>query len=100
MTAFATANLPSSIDTLEKLIVWACAAYYQLHKNDRYQESDSAPLIPIITAQDGLAADRTERIIFRLSIQLLSTWREDTLPIFAQALAESNAAIPSSFLAA
>jgi len=98
MSAFATANLPASVDTLEKLIVWACGAFYQLHKNDRYQESDSSPLIPIVTAQDGLAADKTERVIFRLSIQLLDTWREDTLPMFAQAQAASNAAIPSGFL--
>jgi hypothetical protein len=98
MTAFATANLPASIDTLEKLIVWSCGAWYQLHKNDRYQESDSAPLIPLVTAQDGLAADKSERIIFRLSIQLVETWREDTLPIYAQAMAASNAAIPASFL--
>ncbi|MFH7245508.1 MAG: hypothetical protein ACHWZW_21955 [Spirulina sp.] len=97
MSAFSTTDLPPSVDSLEKLVVWACGAFYQLHKNDRYQESDASPLIPLVTAQDGLAADKTERIIFRLSIQLLDTWREDTLPMFAQALEASNAAIPSGY---
>lgn len=100
MTTFATANLPPTVDTLEKLIVWSCGAWYQLHKNDRYQESDAAPLIPMITAQDGLAADKTERIIFRLSIELEQDWRESTQPMFLEAKEASNAAIPSAYLAA
>lgn len=98
MTAFSTANLPAGIDTLEKLAVWALGALYQLHKNTRYQESDASPLIPIITAQDGLAADKSERIIFRASIPLSQTWRESTNKIFVEALEISNAAIPNAFL--
>lgn len=100
MSAFSTTQLPTGIDTLEKLIVWACGAWYQLHKNDRYQESDSSPLIPLVTAQDGLAADKTERIIFRLSIQLAETWRESTQPMYLEAMEASNTAIPSAYLAA
>jgi len=98
MSAFATANLPATVNTLEKLIVWALCALYQLHKNTRYQESDSAPLIPRITAQDGLAANGEECIIFRVSIPLSQTWRESTTKIFQEALEVSNAAIPPAFL--
>lgn len=98
MTTFATSNLPSTVNTLEKLAVWSLAALYQLHKNTRYQESDAAPLIPIITAQDGLAADKTERIIFRVSIPLSDTWRTQTTKIFQEATEISNAAIPAAFL--
>lgn len=98
MTAFATSNIPATVNTLEELIVWACGAFYQLHKNTRYQESDASPLIPIVTAQDGLAADKSERIIFRVSIPLNDGWRESTNKIFAEALEVSNTAIPAAFL--
>lgn len=98
MTAFAPANLPSVVNTLEKLLVWALCALYQLHKNTRYQESDAAPLIPIVTAQDGLAADKTERIIFRVSIPLNDQWRSSVLKIWEEAQEISNAAIPAAFL--
>lgn len=98
MTTFAPANLPASVDTLEKLVVWACGAYYQLHKNDTYAEADSSPLIPVITAQDGRAADKTERVIFRVSIQLNDTWRESTLKIFQEAVEMASTPIPSGFL--
>lgn len=98
MTAFTTANLPAGIDTLEKLVVWANGALYQLHKNTRYQESDASPLIPIITAQDGLAADGSERIIFRVSVPLSQTWRESTNKFFVEAQAVASTAIPAAFL--
>lgn len=98
MTAFAPANLPSGIDTVEKLAAWSLGALYQLHKNSRYQESDAAPLIPIITAQDGLAADGTERIIFRVSLPLTNTWRESVLKFFLEAEEIASTAIPSQYL--
>jgi hypothetical protein len=98
MTAFATSNLPSSVNTLERLVVWALLALYRLHKNTRYQESDSAPLIPRITSQDGLAANGEECVIFRVSIPLNPTWRESTNKMFVEALELADAAIPADFL--
>ena len=98
MSAFSPANLPAGIDTLEKLAAWVLGALYQLHKNSRYQESDASPLIPIITAQDGLAADGTERIIFRVSLPLNQFWRESTLKIFFEVEDIATTAIPSQYL--
>ena len=98
MTTFAPADLPATVNTLEKLAVWTLGALYQLHKNTRYQESDAAPLIPRVTAQDGLAANGEECAIYRASIPLSQTWRESTTKIFQEALEISNAAIPSAFL--
>lgn len=99
MTAFAPANLPAGIDTLEKLAAWSLGAIYQLRKNDRYQESDAAPLIPLITAQDGMAADGSERIIFRISLILDSQWRESGLKFFLNAEEyPGSPSIPALFL--
>lgn len=99
MTAFVPANLPASVDTVEKVALWALGILYQLHKNDRYQESDAAPLIPLITAQDGLAADKSERIIFRASLPLSQEWRSQTTKFWQEGLEiTSGTTIPTSFL--
>ncbi len=98
MTAFATSQLPPSVDTVEKLFAWAGGILYALHANTLYQESSASPLVPIITSQDGLAADKTERNVLRASIPLDLDWRTSLLPLYANALEISNAAIPPGFL--
>lgn len=98
MTAFAPSNLPTSVNTVEKLAAWSNGILYQLHKNSRYQESDAAPLVPLVTAQDGLAADKTERIIYRSSIPLSDNWREQTTKFWEEVQEISNASIPTAFL--
>lgn len=98
MTAFTSANLPSTINTVEKLAAWSCGILYQLHKNSRYQESDESPLVPLVTAQDGLAADKTERVIFRLSLPLQDEWRTTPGDFYNLVNDMSNAGIPPSFL--
>lgn len=98
MTTFAPANLPASVNTVEKLAAWANGVLYQLHKNTRYQESDDSPLVPVITAQDGLAADKSERIIFRASLPLSTEWRTQTTKFWQEAQEISNVEIPTSFL--
>lgn len=98
MTAFATANIPANVDTLEKLIVWACGAFYSLHRFTEYKESDLTGLIPIITAQDGVAADKSERVIFRVAMPLNPEWRESATKIFQEAQVVSSAPIPAAYL--
>jgi len=98
MTAFVPANMPASVNTVEKVALWSLGILYQLHKNSRYQESEAAPLVPFLTAQDGLAADKSERIIFRASLPLSDTWRQQTTKFWQEGQEISNAAIPTSFL--
>jgi hypothetical protein len=98
MTTFVPANLPTSVNTVEKLALWSLGVLYQLHKNDRYQESEAAPLIPIITAQDGLAADKKEHIIFRVSFILSDTWRESTTKFWQEGQDFADVPIPPAFL--
>lgn len=98
MTAFASSNLPAGIVTLEQLALWTLGALYQLHKKTEYQESDASPLVPIITAQDGLAANDTERVIFRVSLPLSDTWRESATKFWQEGQEISSVAIPPQFL--
>jgi hypothetical protein len=98
MTTYVPANLPATVNTVEKLAAWSCGILYQLHKNSRYQESDESPLVPLVTAQDGLAANKTERVIFRLSLPMQDEWRTTTGDFYTLVNELSNAGIPSSFL--
>lgn len=98
MTSFATTNIPASVNTIEKLAAWTNGILYELHKNSRYAEADNAPLVPIVTAQDGLAASKQERMIFRLSLHLDDGWRQSGDKLWYDVLELSNAPIPSDFL--
>ncbi|MBW4482908.1 MAG: hypothetical protein KME14_10225 [Tildeniella torsiva UHER 1998/13D] len=98
MTDVTTSQIPSTVNTVEKLAAWSLGILYQLHKRRKYQEADESPLVPLITAQDGLAADEKERVIFRVSLPMQDEWR--TIPGDFYSLVEdlSNAPIPPSFL--
>lgn len=98
MTAFNPAtDLPASVNSLEKLVAWANGAFYQLHKNTEYQESEGASLVPIVTMQDGKAANKTERVIARVSTEMNDNWREDPQPFWVNVKAISSAAIPTAY---
>lgn len=99
MTAFnAATDLPSSVNSLERLKAWVDGAFYSLHKNTEYQESEGAALVPIVTMQDGKAANKTERVIVRSSLELEDNWREDPQPFWVNVRSISSAAIPPDFL--
>lgn len=98
MTAFTTANLPASINTLEKLVGWANGAFYSLHRNTEYQESKGGVLVPIATMQDGKAANKTERVISRVSLHLADNWREDSQPFWVNIQDVTTAGIPADYL--
>jgi hypothetical protein len=92
MTAFnKTTDLPASIDTLEKLAFWALQALYEMHKNEEYGEVVGEQT-PIITFQQGLAAEGTERGIFRYSAPMASNWASSGLKLFRNATNVGNSA--------
>lgn len=98
MTVLNTADIPVTVNSVEKLAAWSLGILYQLHKRSRYQESDDSPLVPIITAQDGLAANGTERVIFRASLPISDDWRTSTGDFYSLIQDISDAEIPASFL--
>lgn len=98
MTAFnKTTDLPASVDTVEKLAAWTLLLLYKLHKNDEVLEADEVGLVPIITLQQGLAANETERLIFRISLQLNQDWATNASKLWTQTLNIAAATIPDSF---
>lgn len=99
MPGFVPENMPTSVDTLEKVAAWSLGALYQLYKNEKYPESDGSPLVPFITAQDGLAADKKEHIIFRISLELSDDWRSKSSKFWQEIQPyPGGPSIPTSFL--
>lgn len=98
MTVFdKTTDLPASVNTLEKLCCWALLVAYKLHKNDSYPETATTGLTPIVTLQQGLAENETERLIFRISLPLNADWATSALKLWTQTEVLANATIPTSF---
>lgn len=97
MTAFNKNQLPSSVDTLEKLIVWAGTASYQINK--------------IVTAVEGAGAaqkvtqfgifnveqNNTNRVILRQSLELNEDFAINGKPIWEEVKELSQDVIPTVF---
>jgi hypothetical protein len=97
MTAFDKAtDLPASINTLEKLAAWSLLALYTLHGKEEYNEI-TGQMTPIITLQQGQAANETERLIFRASLRINDNWIASTNKLWLEAMEFANASIPASF---
>lgn len=98
MTVFnKTTDLPASVDTVEKLAAWTLLLLYKLHKTDEVLEADEVGLVPLITLQQGLAANETERLIFRISLQLNQDWATNAAKLWTQSVAFAAATIPDTF---
>lgn len=93
-----TTQIPASVNSLGKSVGWSCGAYYSLYKEKPYKESEGADVVPIITMQDGLAANKTERIIIRVSLEMAPNWRTSDQPFWVNIIEPTNADIPPDFL--
>jgi hypothetical protein len=99
MVAFSTADLPSSINTVEKVLVWGSTVMQHLHPTLTAIEStgnaerviSAAPFF--ITATDPAVW----RYISRTSIPLNSNWQRGTGKIWTFASDISSSAIPTEF---
>lgn len=97
MTTFIKADMPASVDTLEKVAFWALSALYEMHKLEEYGEVVGEQT-PIITFQQGLSAEGTERGIYRVSLPMNSNWASTGLKLFRNAANIGNSAsVPAAF---
>lgn len=70
MVAFATANLPTGIDTLEKLASWTISALYQAHGADRVQEIEGIAPVPAVEYTLINAPGGVLRLVVRASFEV------------------------------
>lgn len=90
-------QIPAGITTLEEMAAWCLLTLYNLQKNTKYLEADDTALVPVITCQQGLAADKTERLIFRISLELDPTFVTGSLKIWDYAKEYATTAIPTDY---
>ncbi len=98
MSLYLPANMPATVNSLERVFTWSGGALYQLHANSLYQQSDLTGLVPRFTSQIGMAADKREYLIINGSIPMPSDWRTSTLPLFSIAEEIADTPIPSGYL--
>lgn len=97
MTTFIKADMPASVDTLEKVAFWALQALYEMHKNEEYGEVVGEQT-PIITFQQGLSAEGTERGIYRVSLPMATNWAASGLKLWRNTLNIGNSAsVPAAY---
>lgn len=98
MVAFSTSDIPSTITTVERLLVWGNSLMNDLHPNQIILEAtdyaervcQSAPFL--VTATDP----PEWRVISRTSIGLNSQWRRQG-KIWVHALEVSSQSIPTDY---
>ncbi|MBD1917163.1 MULTISPECIES: hypothetical protein [Cyanophyceae] len=91
-------QVPLSVNSLAKTLAWAGGAYYSLYRFLPYQESENSANVPVVTMQDGLAANKTERVIIRVSLEMTPDWRTSDQPFWVNVVEPSAVALPPAYL--
>ena len=94
MTAFATADIPSDVNTVEELTMW-CMAILELNSgNDTYPETIAGSEF-LVSIKKGRAYDGTLRRIARVSFELTSDYQTRSMWTATEEL--KSGVIPASF---
>lgn len=98
MTDLVQTQIPDAINTVEGLASWNLALLYDLFGGRMYQEVQGDDLTALVTAQGGRAGDGTERLIYRVSLQLHPDWRTSPNPIWMDTIEYAEVAIPTRYI--
>lgn len=98
MTAFnKTTDLPSNIDTLEKLALWVGSALHSLNSSMTAIEGDGEAARVAQFQPFFVQNDNTNRAYVRLSIKLESDYTSNGKKLWNSAEELSQTALPTSF---
>lgn len=97
MTTLSTTQIPSNINTVEKLLLWGALLLQK--NNPTLAVVETANTNPEKVAQVAMirADDDTIRAILRLSIPIDPNYASNTAKFWENALELANIAIPTSF---
>lgn len=99
MTALNISQIPSSVDTLEKLVAWGGLVLADMYPTvtgveDTGSATRAAQSTPFLVSATSTP---TWRLVNRTSLQLNANWRRQG-KLWLQVIDLGNAAIPSEFL--
>jgi hypothetical protein len=99
MVAFSTADLPASVNTVEKLAVWAGMVLNSTAKQVTVQEIPNVvqpvAVQTILAYQEG--GQFKDRAIIRVSVELDPVYTQGSTKLWTHALNVSTSAIPTGF---
>ena len=97
MTAFTTSQIPSSVDTLEKLAYWTGAALATINSNLSFVEAENSTVPSCFFSGTQQMPDGSLRGILRVSVPISSSALTGTAKPWTYVEALSNVTIPAGF---
>lgn len=97
MTAFATSQIPASVNTLEKLVAWAGLALTTINPTLAANETPGSQ--PVNVAQTAFFRDSTGqlRLTIRASLPVAESYSTSTTKFWTNIQDLNNATIPSGY---
>lgn len=99
MTALNVAtDIPPAINTVEKLVLWGISVLDAV--NPTLQVTENNLVGSVFAAEIGTlkTPNYGERVVCRVSLELLPDWESATVPFWETAKEITNSAVPSTYL--
>lgn len=97
MSAFATSQLPTNINTLERLGAWVGLTMANINPTLAVNEQSSTDPTKVCQVAFFRASDNSLRLTVRLSLPIDSTYAAQTKKFWENAQEISNVVIPTAF---
>ena len=98
MSTLNLAQIPASINTLEKLQAWCALAIQRCNPTKTIVEQSNTDPINVASVTIFRAYDQTLRMLCRVNVPIDSNYAESLDPMWSSALEISNTDIPASYL--
>lgn len=97
MTGFATSNLPTNVNTVEKLAAWTGLVLARINPTLAVLESDTNGPQKVAQVAFFQASDGSMRLTIRLSVPIDPAYASFTKKFWENATDLSNTAIPAGY---
>lgn len=97
MTAFVPGDIPTSVNTLEKLSLWAGLALSKINPTQTAVEGSGSPVKVAEFGIFNVPQNNTTRVILRQSVEIEDDFAYDGGKLWEQAIEFSSDALPAGF---
>jgi hypothetical protein len=97
MTALILSQIPTNINTVEKLHAWSGFVLQKVNPTKTIVEQSNTDPILVSSVTLFKADDLSQRALIRINLPLDSNYAESTAPMWEAALEISNTDIPAAF---